>query len=385
MDSREYDIIVYGATGFTAGYVIKELECSTLKIAVSSRSFKNKLDTMFPKIECSIEDIEEITKKTKILINCVGSYTLYCEPIIKACINTSTHYLDICGGPAFLEKIYQKYDEEAKNKKTRIIQCCGFDSVPADLGVFYFNRNHKFSNIETIMCLSGSQVNVTTWESLLLSVKNFSSSNNTKPKRDTDKPKKDTDISKKDTDISKKENNKVEEYKFDTSLNAYIAKFRGSDPYIVKRSMKFFSEKGMFDSKVACYLKIGSLFNLIVYYFILSVLFIMCKFNLGFYLLKKFPGFFSCGIVSKNPSKEVTANSSFEMIFKAPNKDNTLVIKGPNPGYISTAILLTQSAYTLIDEENKVRYGVLTPAIAFYKTKIVDRLTTKGILFEQSY
>lgn len=394
MDRREYDIVLYGASGFTAGFVIKELEESSLRIAVSARSISNVPSTTLPKIECTIEDIWKITARTKVLVSCVGPYALHGEEIVRACIETGTHYVDICGEPSFLESIYQKYNEKAEDRNVRIIQCCGFDSLPADIGIYMLSRNHDTLDVEVIHSVSNCKTNKTTWDSLILSLTNFQKRSKTKQPNSisagssciaisADTP---TTILKSTVVSSMAPPSHIQEHKFVPELGSYVARFRGADPYVIKRSSAFFRKKGVSDVRVSCYLRIGSMARLAIYYILLFSIYLMCKYEWTSNLLTRYPGFFTFGVVTSRPCERDIQSSSFQMFFKAVHpttqKKYRLRISGPNPGYTSTAIFVTQSAFALVEEEDKIRSGVLTPAIALHKTRIVERLSSKGISFD---
>lgn len=368
---REYDIVLYGASGFTSGFVIRELEMSPLRIAVAARSVSRIPNTKLPKIECPIEEIGRVTARTKVLINCVGPYVLHGEMIIKSCIRTGTHYVDICGEPSFLESMHRKYNKEAESKSLRIIQCCGLDSLPADIGLYMLGKNHDMLEVEVILSVSNFRIHRTTWESLILSLESFQKL----PKASTL------------GNNSAMPSMRVQEHKFMPELNSYAVRFRGTDPYVIRRSSAFFRMKGITDVRACCYLEVGGIANLVMYYIAALFIYAMSRHRWTAGLLRKYPGVFTLGIVTDRPSEDNIRNSSFQMLFRAVHPETQrkyhLRICGPNPGYVSTAIFVTQSAFTLVEEEDKVLCGVLTPAVALHKTRIAERLSLKGITIDQ--
>lgn len=365
---RDFDVIVYGANGYTAEYVIRELEKQNIKVAVAARN-DVLIKTRFDKIVSTIEEIKALTERTRILINCVGPYSMHGEPIIKACIESETHYLDICGEPQFLDKIYVKYNHLAEQRNLKIIQACGFDSFPSDFGAFILSQKFKIQNIDVYISLEGSKGNITSWNSLVNSLVEYNNS-----KRQNKKVE------------SKSNGKKTKECKYLPELSSYVVKFRGSDSYVIKRSMNYFRTHNICFSNVNCYLKIGSLFRTILYYFYMVIIYIFAKSSFTSKLLLKYPGFFTMGIVKSKPSFAEVDGSQFVNYFKISDvKDKfDLIISGRNPGYLSTAVFLTQSAMTLINEENNIPSGVITPAIAFHKTDIVGNLMKSGIIFKFS-
>ena len=147
---RQYEIIIYGATGYTGAYcaehVVKSLP-TDLKWAVAGRSGSKleKLvtdiaalnpDRIKPGIEiCSLspEDLDAMTKKTKCLVSTVGPYHLYGTPVVEACAKNGTHYLDTTGEIPWVKQVIERYHDLARQNNAVIIPECGFESAPSDL------------------------------------------------------------------------------------------------------------------------------------------------------------------------------------------------------------------------------------------------------------
>lgn len=155
MLDRDYDIVLFGATGFvgrlTAEYLAEHAP-PELRWALAGRNPEKltgvrdalaKLNpelAELPLIAADSEDfasLEELAASTRILITTVGPYALYGEPIVKACAEAGTDYLDLTGEPGFVDEMYVKYHEVAKQNGARIVHCCGFDSIPHDLGAYF--------------------------------------------------------------------------------------------------------------------------------------------------------------------------------------------------------------------------------------------------------
>lgn len=82
-----------------------------------------------------------MTKMAKVIINCCGPYRFYGENVVKACVDTRTHHVDISGEPEYMERMQLKYHDIAKEKGIYIVSACGLDSIPADLGVVFLEQN----------------------------------------------------------------------------------------------------------------------------------------------------------------------------------------------------------------------------------------------------
>ncbi len=153
MPNREFDVVVFGATGFTGRLVAEYLAAqhSDVKWAMAGRS-EDKLaqvrDLMgapkdTPLIVADSDDgasLDALAARTKAVITTVGPYQLYGEPLVAACAAAGTDYVDLCGEPAWMVDIIGRYDAAAKKSGARIVLSCGFDSIPFDLGVYHLQQ-----------------------------------------------------------------------------------------------------------------------------------------------------------------------------------------------------------------------------------------------------
>ena len=148
--SRSYDVIVLGATGFTGKLTAKHIAShlpTDLRWAVSGRSGpklsslvdelkKLNPDRTQPEIEVANltpEDLNSLVKKAKVLINTVGPYHLYSSPVVEACANNGTHYLDVTGEWPWTKEMIQRYHALAKSTGAIMISQIGVESAPSDL------------------------------------------------------------------------------------------------------------------------------------------------------------------------------------------------------------------------------------------------------------
>lgn len=158
--SREFDVIVYGATGFTgrlvAEYLDGQYKGSDVKWAMAGRS-QDKLEAVRVEMGISTDiplivansnepaSLADMAARTKAVCTTVGPYQLYGDPVVKACVEAGTDYVDLSGEPAWMHDTIEKYDAAAKESGARIVHSCGFDSIPFDLGV-YFMQKHAMAN-----------------------------------------------------------------------------------------------------------------------------------------------------------------------------------------------------------------------------------------------
>ena len=147
----DFDIIIYGATGFTGRLVAEYLTANygdgSLKWAMAGRSL-TKLQEVRDEIGASADTplltanaddpsaLLALVGRTRCVITTVGPYQLYGEPMLAACIEAGTAYVDLCGEPNWMHDMIAKYHAAAKASGARIVFSCGFDSIPFDLGVW---------------------------------------------------------------------------------------------------------------------------------------------------------------------------------------------------------------------------------------------------------
>lgn len=159
MSSAKFDIVVYGATGFTGQLVAEYLTQhyktdKTLKWAMAGRSL-GKLKALrdaigapgnTPLIVADASDaasLRAMAEQTMSVITTVGPYQLYGEELLAACVATGTDYFDLCGEPIWMRQMIDKYEAAAKESGARIVFSCGFDSVPFELGTFFVQEEAK--------------------------------------------------------------------------------------------------------------------------------------------------------------------------------------------------------------------------------------------------
>lgn len=158
MPRREFDIIIWGATGFTGKLVVEHLYKNygvnkSLTWAIGGRS-QAKLEAV--RAEFSDDNLplilgdsfdesslDAMTKRTKVILSTVGPYSKYGKKLVAACVKQQTHYCDLTGEELFVKYLIDHHHEAAKANGTKIVPCCGFDSIPSDLGVFYMQQEVK--------------------------------------------------------------------------------------------------------------------------------------------------------------------------------------------------------------------------------------------------
>lgn len=155
MNEREFDVIVYGASGFTGRLVAEYLaKVGETRWAMAGRA-RAKLEAVRDEVGAPKEtplivadaadaaSLEAMARRTKVVLTTVGPYQLYGEPLVAACAKTGTDYVDLCGEPNWMAEMIAKYESAAKQSGARIVFSCGFDSIPFDCGVFFLQQQAK--------------------------------------------------------------------------------------------------------------------------------------------------------------------------------------------------------------------------------------------------
>jgi short subunit dehydrogenase-like uncharacterized protein len=153
VSDRAYDVVVFGATGFTgrlaARYLAGRLGSAAERLALAGRSRK-KLESAKAELveadgsaarvgllEADVSEpasLEKLAAAARVVLTTVGPYLRYGEGLVRACARAGTDYVDLTGEGAFVDRSLERYDGEARASGARIVHACGFDSIPADLG-----------------------------------------------------------------------------------------------------------------------------------------------------------------------------------------------------------------------------------------------------------
>ncbi|KAK2854207.1 hypothetical protein Q5P01_006868 [Channa striata] len=416
--SRPYHLVIFGASGFTGQFVVEEVARTAsegpkgnLKWAVAGRS-KSKLEKVVEQaagalskpelrteVDIIVADVEEpdslaaMCKQAVIVLNCVGPYRFYGEPVVKACVENGAHHIDISGEPQFLESMQLNYSSQAAEKGVYIIGSCGFDSIPADMGVLYTRDQFKgtLTAVESFLTVSagpdGGCIHEGTWQSAIYG---FADSQKLQSLR--------RQFNHKPLPTVGSKIKRRGALFYSNEIQQYTVPFMGSDPSVVKRTQRFLTEEhGATPVQYGAYAGVGGIGSVIKLMFAGMMFWFLVKFSFGRNLLIKHPEFFSFGLFSKaGPTRKQMEGASFQFALygegytdgedpsqgKPSGKIRTLV-QGPEPGYVATPIAMVQAALTILNESTALpkKGGVYTPGAVFAKTTLVDRLNKHGIQF----
>ncbi len=159
LDKREFDLIVWGATGFTGQLVVEYLVETygvdgDVRWAIAGRSH-SKLEAVrqsclptaqHDKLPILVADSDDagslaaLVAQTRVMCTTVGPYAKYGTPLVAACVTAGTHYCDLTGEVQWMARVIPKFQAAAAASGARIVHTCGFDSVPFDMGNWYLQQ-----------------------------------------------------------------------------------------------------------------------------------------------------------------------------------------------------------------------------------------------------
>uniref|UniRef100_A0A4W3K580 Saccharopine dehydrogenase-like oxidoreductase n=1 Tax=Callorhinchus milii TaxID=7868 RepID=A0A4W3K580_CALMI len=415
---RPFDLVVFGASGFTGQFVVEEVvrvaseaaQLRPLTWAVAGRS-RGRLQEVLERLSsrlgntdlksdvsiiiCDVNDpssLAAMCQQGTVILSCVGPYRLFGEPVVKACVENGAHYVDICGEPQFLEAMQQKYNDQAAEQGVYVVGSCGFDSIPADMGVLY-TRNQLKGNVTYVSNLIGSGPeyggcgHATTWQS---AVYGFSDRDSLRKLR--------RQFGHKPLPFVGTKIRSRGSVFYSNEVNQYAVPFIGSDPAVVKRTQRYLYEN--FDEQpvqYGSYVAVGGISSVVALMMVGFFFWCFTKFSFGRKLLIKYPEFFSFGMFSKEgPTIKQMEGTTFSMRFygvgygpdqdplqSKPNVKIFTEVKGPEPGYVTTPKAMVQAAVTMLWETKSLpgRGGVFSPGAAFSKTSLIERLNKHSIEF----
>ncbi|KAI8096624.1 saccharopine dehydrogenase [Halteromyces radiatus] len=411
MTSRKYDLVVYGATGFTGEltceYIIEQ-KYKDLKWAIAGRSLAKlektkqnliKLDESIKDIDLIIADasnpesLDAFLAQTKVVLSTVGPFIKYGTPLVEACLRQKTHYVDITGEYNWIKSVIEKYHEKAQQENILIIPACGFDSVPSDLGTFmvvdYLARQHQLhtAEVKTSLVKVKGRPSGGTIQTLIesLSDKSLSSTENLdpyllSPHKGQDKPYIPW---------------MYKDYDFGGKWQAFFI-MSVINEKIVRRSWSLYTDRpGQSYGKLFKYRESMTL-PFLPAFLLTSVLLTMMP--IATILLKFAPfrrfaqNILPAGGTGPNREERAKGHFQFELIgtgetepYDPPVRVRGVVKGFSDPGYGDTCRMVAESALSIVyslDSLPGKQGGVLTPATGLGKV-LIDRLTTNGgMVFE---
>jgi len=401
MAEYKYDIVIFGASSFVGEILCNYLagckEEPVLRWAIAGRS-ASKLEAVKAKIgkadlDIIIADASDETAlrnlcgQTRVVTTTVGPYALYGETLLKVCAETGTDYCDLTGEVQWIRQMVDRYNDTAKASGARIVNCCGFDSIPSDLGVLYTQQQSQelfgesCNKIQMRVKAAKGGLSGGTFASLINVMKE--AAGNPALRKEMADP----------YSLCPGESNKARQInpglaQFDTTSNSWTIPFimAAINTRVVQRSnfllKQAYAKPFLYDEAMQVGTGIGGRLRASAIGGGLAGFMVTASLKPGRWLLERLlpaPG--------EGPSPEEQQSGYFDLDFYGTTpKGKTLKCKvtgDRDPGYGSTAKMLGQASICLARDINKseVSGGLLTPASCFGDT-LIDRLKTySGLSF----
>ena len=397
-NKRDFDLIIWGATGFTGNlvcdYINKNYNERELRWAIAGRNEKKilklqqklKIDDSRTIIADSSDkdSLVKMVKKSKVVCTTVGPYAKYGTNLVEACIEGETNYCDITGETQWIRRIIDRFHTKAKEKNIKIINSCGFDSIPSDMGVFYsqkimLEKTGKYASTIN-MRVAGAKGGI--------SGGTYNSLSNVLEEALVDKEVRKTLTNPYGLNPIDKQfgpdKSDLREVIFDAVSNSWIAPFvmAGINTKIVRRShalMDFMYGKNFAYDEATLTGK--GIAGQIRGYMSLIPIFLATRKKGS--IIKKIVDF----ILPKSgegPSEKTRINGYYNLRFYLTLDKMTYVSKvlgDMDPGYGSTSKMLAESAICLALDEIPDTYGILTPSVALGDSLLKRLEENAGLTF----
>jgi short subunit dehydrogenase-like uncharacterized protein len=382
---RSYDLVVFGATGFTGRLVVRYLAQhapSSVRWAVGGRD-RARLEAMAAEVRAShgrevgvvvarSDDrvsLDALTSSTRVVLTTVGPYALHGEPLVASAVEQGADYVDITGETDFVARMVERYGARAEERGVRIVSCCGFESVPIDLGVFFAMRELDTSGPVTVegYVQAGGSISGGTWASIVSGMGRLAEVAREAKLRPRARP-----LDGRRVRAAKVELKRVDE------VSGWVMPLPMVDPQVVLRTAAVLPMYGN-DFRYGHYVRVGSLDKAVGLALGVGTLTAVAQLRAARkLLLRALPQ-------GEGPSDEQRARGYFRVTFVADSERERLVtrVSGGEPGYTETAKMVSECALSLVVDRERLppRTGVLTPVLAFGEV-LLDRLVRAGLRFE---
>ncbi|KAL3135847.1 hypothetical protein ABBQ32_007405 [Trebouxia sp. C0010 RCD-2024] len=412
---RAYDIVVFGASGFTGQRVLRELASQSQGRYAAAGRNRERLAQILPKnsvaqIEVIVAEIEDndallhMAQSTRLVLNCVGPYRYWGQPVVAACVEAGTDYIDVCGEPEFMELMEFRFHAKAKKNGCFVVSAAGFDSVPADLGVLYTMQQFQPPAVpSSVISFLSFQIgpagivgHYPTWES---AVGGFGSAKDFRLLRKSIAA--DPSSLKPPKPVGPRPR-RIPPGEYSFYGQGHAVPFPGSDASVVRRTQTRLASQNKPTVHYSAYFTVPTYFTFLLFALFGKLLETLAKFAWGRSALLRYPRLFSYGLFSREgPNEQQLAQTRFQMRFigdaysqgapsnpaAQPDEHVQVSVTGPEPGYIATPIIMVQTALTLQQERDRCTAlvgpgGVFTVGALFGETSLTQRLSKAGVTFE---
>ncbi len=382
---RAYDIVLFGATGFTGGLTADYLARHAppgLRWAIAGRN-PDKLATVrdrlaavdpalaeLPLLTADVTDpdsLRAVADATRVVASTVGPYIRHGEPLVAACAAAGTDYLDITGEPEFVDLMYVRHHAEAVRTGARLVHACGFDSIPHDLGV-WFTIKHLPADVPITVdgyVRAGGRFSAGTYHSALTAFSRTAETARAARERRGGEPR----------PTGRQVRAVPGKVARSRDLPVWAVPLPTIDPQVVRRSAAARPEYGP-DFRYRHFAAVRRLPTVLVAGAGLGALTALVKLPpTRRWLLGRLAS-------GQGPSPEQRARSWFRVRFVGRGGDRRVVteVAGGDPGYDETAKMLAESALCLALDDLPSTAGQVTPVTAMGDA-LLHRLTAAGLTF----
>jgi short subunit dehydrogenase-like uncharacterized protein len=309
----------------------------------------------------------DVARRARVVVSTVGPYVQHGEPLVAACAEAGTDYVDLTGEPEFVDRMYVAHHQRAVSTGARIVHACGFDCVPNDLGVLFTVRHlpadvpvRVRGMVRTNAGLSGG--------TLASALGAFSRARHTKQAH-AERRRAEPRVN------GRRVRTAAKAPHYDKQAGYWLVPLPTLDPFVVRRSAAALERYGP-DFSYAHYAAAERLPSVVVGGAAVGLLFAGAQVPpVREFLLGRLPS-------GHGPSEERRAASYFSCRFIGEAGGRTVFaeVRGGDPGYTETSKMLAESALSLAFDDNPETAGQVTTAVAM-GDNLIDRLVRAGITF----
>ncbi len=390
---REYDVVMFGATGFTGGLTAEYLAAHApvgLRWALAGRNeaklakVRDKIAAKHPgaaEADLIVADVSDpasladLAARTKVVATTVGPYLEYGAPLVHACAEAGTDYVDLTGEPEFVDRMYVECNAVAEASGARIVHACGFDSIPHDLGAYFTIKElekHLEGHVAEPVKIrgvvrSGAMASGGTFHSAMAQMSRPKQMREAMKERRRAEPRPHNRVSKAVGGRPTR----------DSRLGYWLLPLPTIDPFVVARSGAALTSYGP-EFSYSHYAGTKTLRYAVGGAAGVGAIAVAAQVPpLREQLKKRMPQ-------GSGPSESKREKSWFTVDFVAETEGGTVLhtrVSGGDPGYTETAKMLAESALCLAFDDNPKVSGQVTTAQAM-GDNLLDRLQKAGIRFE---
>jgi len=373
---RAYDLVLFGATGFTGGlaaeYLATRLADSPVRWALAGRdraklvAVRARIAAIRPRLAelplvvadtSDVASLRDMAESCRVIATTVGPYARYGEPLVAACVEAGTDYVDLTGEPGWWQGIIERHHDRATLRGVLIVPCCGFDSIPHDLGAYVTARElrsggHGEQPIEMDAYVwARGRASGGTWASAIGILA--------------------------DPRAAMAGLERGMWPHFEPAVQRWVVPLPTIDPLVVRRSAQFEPTLGA-ALRYRHWLQARSLGQTVGLLAGAGVLMGLVRIPPARNALLRMR---SSG---EGPTPEQRARGKFivTLVGRAGDRVVRTEVRGHDPGYDHTAKMIAESALTLVEDRDRLPHagGVLTPASALHEP-LLARLRTTGMEF----